>query len=361
MCPLRDLTNIHFFLKQRYGRGDLLGQIVLLDIAKILLSFMIIAVHTISLGSYTGATYALVYLPQKIAVGCFFAISSYLFFRRTKGEISGDKLKNYCLRILILYFTWHIIYLIYYIPGWIASDKNLFSTVGWYIINQIVLAQTGHLWYLHASMVGMIIFCGVVKMSKNSKVAVFAIALGLYIIGLFGDTYSELIRGGVFWNSFYSTYFSVFNNMRNGLFFAPFFLWIGWEAASDDVANITLDIELSISGVICMLIESLILRRANLPLDWTFYAFLPVACGATLRLLVDCDLKTNVKTEMIRHVSTLIYLMHPMIIDFYSMSIPFYQGCADYLKFLTVATTTLIISINIYILSKRVRSIQFLY
>lgn len=82
-----------------------------LDILKFLLAIMIIALHT-ELGSYNPSVHWVLTNLFHIAVPCFFAISSFLFFRKidsTPVNKQQSVFKKSITRYLILYLIWYIL------------------------------------------------------------------------------------------------------------------------------------------------------------------------------------------------------------------------------------------------------------
>lgn len=329
-----------------------------IDILKLLLSIMVVAVHTVSVMSYSGwFEYAFLFLPQKAAIGCFFAISSYLYFNG--GE--GKRISSYCLRILYLYIIWHVIYLLIYLPFWATEGRDVSTTIWWYIWNQIILAQSGHLWYLHASIVGMIVFTVMRKVFRCEWI-VFSLSALLFAVGLLGDTYSVMnvdLPGG----AIYQWYFEYFENMRNGFFFAPIFFWIGYKLSDQTRVSVDNSVEYGVIAVIIMLFEALVISYFGLPKDWTFYCFLPFTALALVELCIYLSWIPLKNTRVLRHLSTLIYLIHPAVIYIFDaelISMP-HALSAPLQKFATILFAAGTISMGIYLASGKLNILRRLY
>ena len=81
-----------------------------------------------------------------------------------------------------------------------------------------------HLWYLPASVIGMILLSALGR--RLTFPAVLGISAVLYLFGLFGDSYFGVISGTPL-AKIYEAVFTVSSYTRNGFFFVPVFLCLG--------------------------------------------------------------------------------------------------------------------------------------
>lgn len=77
-----------------------------IDIAKFVLSILVVAIHTKPLGEYNFVIEPII----RLAVPLFFALSSYLFFYQVNNNKSPGAITKFIIRIYKLYLSWFIIF-----------------------------------------------------------------------------------------------------------------------------------------------------------------------------------------------------------------------------------------------------------
>ena len=190
--------------------------------------------------------------------------------------------------------------------------------------------------------VGLLQFC--------SPLAVSGIGFVLYVLGVLGDSYYNLVSQVPFLKTAYEGLFTVSSYTRNGIFFAPLFLWLGVLLANGKVriSQKTAGIGLAVS-LAGMLAEGF----ASYALQWqkhnSMYFMLIPVMFFLFELLLSLESR---EIGMARDLSMYIYILHPLCIVVV-------RGVADVLKmkellveqsfvhYLTVVATSALLSLAI--------------
>ena len=130
-----------------------------------------------------------------------------------------------------------------------------------------------HLWYLPASMLGMLIAWQVVQKLDYSKGLI--VAGLLYLIGLFGDSYYGIAVKLPGVKSIYDLLFELFDYTRNGIFFAPVFLMLGGLIAEKKRRMTQAQAIVGLIGSFLLLIaEAMLLHKNGFQRHDSMYVFL---------------------------------------------------------------------------------------
>lgn len=187
-----------------------------------------------------------------------------------------------------------------------------------------------HLWYFPACILGVLLVCLMARFLTLWNIT--AISAGLYVIGLFGDSYFGLAEKIPVLNGLYTALFQVSSYTRNGVFLAPLFLVLGVlagrphttpvaggdtrssrpdSAGSSAPKIIPVYLLLLALSFCAMTAEAFILRRFQLQRHDSMYVFLiPV-----MFLLYRCLLAAPAHSKkMLRTVSAWVYVLHPAFI-----------------------------------------------
>ena len=132
-----------------------------------------------------------------------------------------------------------------------------------------------HLWYLPAVLLGVIVLLCLIRFNSAKLTAVMVSVL--YLIGLFGDSYYGLAAKIPLVKGLYDPLFTLFGHTRNGLFFAPMFLFLGWMFSrySPRFSKRFGTVGLCTSTVL-LLLEGIVLHAAKLPRHDSMYV-MPVS------------------------------------------------------------------------------------
>lgn len=260
----------------------------LIDYYRIIAAIFVIVIHTVPLES------VLLKIIVRTAVPFFFITTGYFYFLNHK--LLHQVIKN----IAIIYGIAILLYLpvnIYNYDSFKLFDffKALFIDGTFY-----------HLWYLPATITGLVI---VNKLVKHCSIKhSFIIVLILYLIGLGGDSYYELVINHL--SSFYQLIFTFGDYTRNGIFFAPLFIYLGYLLAVYPIKIKKLGLKIIISFII-MFLEVIVINYYSLSNHDAMTLMLPVFMFYSYQLLLKYPGK---RLWFCKDLSLWIYLLHPLII-----------------------------------------------
>ncbi len=277
-----------------------------IDYFRLLAAFLIIAIHTSPLTSYTmTGDFILTRIIARIAVPFFFMTSG--FFLISKYQRSQDKLVSFLKKTALIYGG----AILLYIPINIYNDYFSMDYLLPNIIKDVIFDGTlYHLWYLPATMLGALIAWILVKRLHFRKALI--ITGVLYLIGLFGDSYYGLIEGFLPGKQLYGALFTISDHTRNGLFYAPIFFVLGGCLAGK-AKRLTLKISIIgfASSFLLMLGEAMLLHHFDLQRHDSMYVF-PIPC--MYFLFSALTYIRGPRKKSLRTTALLIYIIHPMMI-----------------------------------------------
>ena len=138
----------------------------ILDLAKFILSIMIVAIHTALFQTY-------LFPWLRIAVPLFFMISSFLLFDRVNASSIDQKdqvIKNYFIRQLKLYLFWFIVLLpltIYFRKDWVIGVDSIFHIITNIFSNTLFSSTFIASWFIVASIWATLIVYNASKKVNN--------------------------------------------------------------------------------------------------------------------------------------------------------------------------------------------------
>lgn len=276
-----------------------------MDIYRMLASIMIVAIHIYPLAAFhDGIDYLFTRVLFRIAVPLFLMITGYYLL--PKAETNLSILKKYTIKIIKIYIFSILLYLPINLYNGYFQNFSILS-----LIKDIFITGTFyHLWYFPALLYGLWILYFILKI-KDKKYIIIILA-ALYIIGLFGDSYYGLIENIAFIRTFYNAIFSIFDYTRNGLFYTPIFLYIGYHVKKDKKNKLSENHILYIGICICLLItEGMLIYGLNLYRHNSMYISLIPLSITLFSYLLHYNKGTNKK---IRNDATMLYILHPFFI-----------------------------------------------
>lgn len=276
-----------------------------LDKFRLFASILIVAIHTYPLSSINeNLDFVFTHIFCRIGVPIFLMITGY--FVLPKAIQDKKSLMKYTKKIAKIYFLCMILYL----PVNIYAGKlKGISLVG--ILKSIFIDGTFyHLWYFPALILGIWITYFIIKHIKN-KNGLILVSI-LYVIGLFGDSYFGIAEKWSVTKTFYDAIFNIFDYTRNGLFYVPIFLYLGyimkninWKISKRD------NIIFIIISLVLMILEGMILHHFNLQRhDSMYFMLIPTMIGIFNFILQN----KNENNKQLRNIATIIYIIHPMFI-----------------------------------------------
>lgn len=195
-----------------------------IDWFRLIAAFLIVAIHTAPFQKINGtADYLITYCMGRVAVPFFLMVTGYFVLSGMMGQYTpeqGKKLGKHLLRLLIMYVGVTVLYL----PVTIYAGnlpKGFGGWLKWFFMDGTFY----HLWYLPAALIGGLLTAVLLRYLPlwGSGVSVML----LYVIGMLGDSYYGAVSALEPLRNIYDFFFSFSSYTRNGIFFAPAFLWLG--------------------------------------------------------------------------------------------------------------------------------------
>lgn len=276
----------------------------LIDIMRIIAAILVVGIHTYPFLQYNPSLdFFTTHILGRIAVPFFFMATSFFLFRQGIPPVS--KFQSVLKQLLMI----DIICILIYFP--IQIYNHSFSLEPMLILKDIFMNGTFyHLWYLPASMIGLVIVYLLLKYLKDWQS--FIIVLILYMIGLGGDSYFGLSVQIPFINDFYSFIFQFCDYTRNGIFFAPMFLWLGGFIAMHpyQIHKQHCSIACLISFLL-MSLEAIILTYYQIPRHDAMFITLPIVMLLLFMILISYR---GQRYLLCKDLSLSIYIIHPLMI-----------------------------------------------
>lgn len=288
-----------------------------IDVCRFIATLMVVAIHIYPLSSFSeDVDYIFTRVLFRIAVPLFLMITGYYILPKALGE--KNVIKNYTIKIAKLYLISMLIFLPINIYNGYFKQFNIVLIVKDIFLNGIFY----HLWYFPSLLLGLWIVYLLLK-KLNIKITGLIVII-LYIIGMLGDNYFGIIKDVGIFNSMYSFIFHIFDYTRNGLFYTPIFIYIGYLIS---IKNINIDnrknIIFIILNLIFLMIEGALLHFNNIPRHSSMYIFLIPLSFLIFNLIIN---KSDSSNKNLRNISSWIYILHPLfivIIHFISNKIHF--------------------------------------
>lgn len=322
------------------GHGQLTG----IDLIKFILSFFVVGIHIapFSAGAFSGAERANFWLQNylfRLAVPFYFTASGFLLFRKLDpARLDPEVVQNQCLRLLRQLGLWTML---------------------------LVLGPKGHLWYLKAAVTALVcVSLGVYRKLRPGVLA--ALALGLYAVGLLGDSYRGLldaVPAGTLADRVIREYELVFQTTRNGLFMGvPFVLmgaYFAWQRPR-------LDPKWSLAGfagsMVLMAWEVSALDARGLCRNYNLFVFLLPAAFFLFALALELRVPW-VPGRTLRAMGVVIYYAHILCWSVLQRAFGAENPLLEPVMFPAAALTTAALAWTVVALSQRkgLRWLRWLY
>lgn len=206
-----------------------------LDDFKWIAAALVVAIHTSPLESINEtADFLLTRVWARLAVPFFLMVTGYFVLYGAYAAKDSSKIKKYLFKLTFMYLGTTLLYLPVRLYQLLQNVTFLKSNTPVEMMLQAVKAvffdgTYYHLWYLPAAALGLILVWGGLLILGRKWM--FCCVWILYLIGLLGDSYYGLAAKIPLLNFLYENIFKISSYTRNGLFFAPLFLFMGYETA----------------------------------------------------------------------------------------------------------------------------------
>lgn len=193
-----------------------------IDVFRMVAALFIIAIHTAPLVSINGTLdYVVTYCIGRVGVPFFLMVAGYFVLGPFgTSHVGAVKIRKYLIKLTVLYVGATVLY----IPVNLYAGKKA-AGIGELLKAFFFDGTFYHLWYLPAAILGCMLLTLLFALCGMKAAGV--IALILYVIGTLGDSYYGLVSQWSFGKEFYDGIFLFSSYTRNGIFYAPLFLWLG--------------------------------------------------------------------------------------------------------------------------------------
>lgn len=282
-----------------------------LDWFRIISAILVITIHTSPLLSFGELPdFILTRIIARVAVPFFLMVSGFFILPSIPEGKDLSRLYRQLGRLGLLYLISAVLYVpIMWYSGYFGED---FSIVG--LLKDILINGTFyHLWYLPAAIFGLFLVGLLLRFCKDW--VVLLISGGLYVLGLLGDSYYGFTTGVSWLKQLYEGMFRISEYTRNGLFFVPLFLIMGYylgkqEERRSRLSTFQIVLGLSISGVL-MLGEGLLLHYLGWQRHDSMYILLPFVM---IFLFIGMCRWEITGGKRLGKIAMLVYIIHPAMI-----------------------------------------------
>lgn len=276
-----------------------------IDNSRVIASFLVVAIHIYPfLNISPNLDFLFTHVFCRIAVPFFFMITGYYLI--PKSLDNKNTLIDYTKKIIRIYLITILLYLP--INLYTKAFKNISILK---LIKAIFIEGTFyHLWYFPALILGIWLSYYLIKHYSDKKTTI--IILLLYLVGLLGDSYYGLITNFNVLKNIYNGIFQISTYTRNGLFYAPIFICLGYFI-SKRKNNLTMkqNILFLFIFLFVMEIEGYLLHILKFQRHDSMYLFLIPTMFFLFQIILKGQVKQN---KIIRNIATVIYIIHPMMI-----------------------------------------------
>ena len=330
-----------------------------IDLFKFLAAFLIASIHISPVISYgVFPDFLLRNYFARIAVPYFFVASGFFLFQKISlRDFDKTIFTAYAKKILKFYVIWSVIYLPWNLKNRIFPLEKNFVLEMLDLIREILFVGYGQFWYLHATIVAVLLIMLCFKFRLPLQITFF-ISFCLYLIGLVPQSYTgllDLIRNAPFlWNAL-KVVQGIMTTTRNGIFDGFFFMTLG--ALFSKMPHIRISLKKAVVGFFCsmilLLVEALFLNAIHWSKDYNMYLFLIPATYFLFCISIQIDLKESTIYPTLRVLSFLIFSLHTFINPFIStgMELFFHNDCSA-LRYVGTMTVTILASVLILQLSR---------
>ena len=274
-----------------------------------LFAIAVILVHSGRLTSYEPLHFGLKSMLGRLAVP-FFIVCASFFLKHSLGN--SQKMKTYLAKIVKTYLFWSFVYLPYAWLFFSSLHLPVYLFPAGVLIALIYLGMCYQLWYIPAFLLGLFLVNQLVK--RLGMVWTGLITFLLYGWGLI-ETYSayldttSLLKG-------YQLYSNLFFTARNGLFYTPIFIYMGYYLYDHFHAQ-TFRIhrwqKLALAfGLLCL--EGIIIFQHQ-GIDKNFFFLLPFVTVYLVNACLRSSFLKSYDLQYLKQMSIALYFSHPIFIE----------------------------------------------
>ena len=284
---------------------------------KLAAALFVIMIHTSPLTSFSAeADFVLTRILARTAVPFFFMVTGFFVLPKALGDTAQGL--RYLRRIGLIYLASVLLYF----PVNLYAGHFRGVGEGGFLRMLLIDGTFYHLWYLPALLLGFaLVWAGLKALPWK---AVLGISVFLYLLGLPGDSYYGFLKDGSVLRQLYDGFFHLSSYTRNGLFYAPVFLALGYAvsrqygdgtASGKAARRLPFSVILAALGVCSALLlaEGITLKILEVQRhDSMYLALVPLMYFLFLSLL-DARGPDPMK-RLPRELPLLVYVLHPLFL-----------------------------------------------
>lgn len=254
-------------------------------------------------------------LFSRMAVPFFIICSS--FYVKKKIAQESTYLTAYIKNYIKNYLIWSLVFLPYGIYYFISLSLPVYLFPATLMLAILYTGTCYHLWYLPAFLTGL--FLVNLLRKRVALPYVFLIFFVLYCIGSI-ETYSAFFENTIVMST-YSSYATIFFTSRNGLFYSPVFICLGfivYEYRENDLFIHYYSEKLLLSFLLLCL-ETYIVYK-NQGLDKNFLLALVPFSMFLFNWAIRVPFYKNKSFYKLKQLSILYFFIHPLFIELINMS-----------------------------------------
>lgn len=274
-----------------------------------LFAIAVILVHSGRLTSYEPLHFGLKSMLGRLAVP-FFIVCASFFLKHSLGN--SKKMKAYLVKIVKTYLFWSFVYLPYAWLFFSSLHLPIYLFPAGVFVALVYLGMCYQLWYIPAFLLGLFLVNQLVK--RLGMVWTGLITFLLYCWGLI-ETYSayldttSLLKG-------YQLYSNLFFTARNGLFYTPIFIYMGYylyDHFHAQVFSIHRWQKLALAfGLLCL--EGIIIFQHE-GIDKNFFFLLPFVTVYFVNACLRSSFLKSYNLQYLKQMSIALYFSHPIFIE----------------------------------------------
>lgn len=274
-----------------------------------LFAIAVILVHSGRLTSYEPLHFGLKSMLGRLAVP-FFIVCASFFLKQSLGN--SKKMKTYLAKIVKTYLFWSFVYLPYAWLFFSSLHLPIYLFPAGVFVALVYLGMCYQLWYIPAFLLGLFLVNQLVK--RLGMVWTGLITFLLYCWGLI-ETYSayldttSLLKG-------YQLYSNLFFTARNGLFYTPIFIYMGYylyDHFHAQVFSIHRWQKLALAfGLLCL--EGIIIFQHQ-GIDKNFFLLLPFVTVYLVNACLRLSFLKSYNLQYLKQMSIALYFSHPIFIE----------------------------------------------
>lgn len=317
-----------------------------LDIAKFIAALNVVILHTEPLSSVCG-THATDFVSAMVrwAIPFFFCSSAFLFFRY-KADI-----RKYVVRIIQLYIVWLIIKIPFVYQFFFTTDQPLVMQVLSFVRGLLFHDTFFGSWYLSASVEAMILLWFLSCRCKLSNKTLLILGVLMYVPALLRTSYFGLLSQQV------QDIIAIIP-FANSFFVAFLYMVIGKVIAEGFVLKISTCRWVMCVMALLFVMEAFVVTQDGFSIYTDAMLVIPFMSYVLMCMLVQTEKVTIEYGCILRKLSIIIYLLHPIVMWCFSQIVQIENSVLLSLSTIVVST---FIGFAIVKGSETVKLLRYLY